>query len=425
MKRGVSFKALRVIIVLALAVTIAGLLITMRPKAERQEMAETGMLVEVLPAKAQKLNMIIETYGTVQPREVLKLVAEVRGLIVDMHPSFLEGGFIEKGTTLIKIDPRTYQLEVDRRKVQINQTEAELKRLQQEVINLGNSRKIIQSDVALARTEFFRLKKLSENNVVAQTTLDKADQKYLSSRERLQGIDNQIALTGPLRNQYEAQRDMAKVLLRQAELDLEKTGIVAPFDGWVLEEVVEKGQHANAGQYLGRIYSKGAFDIEARIPMKDLQWLPPISGKDSFPEAKIFVDTTAGSKIWDGRVSRIKAQMDEKTRTLPVVVEVDEYSAVGETRADQFLRPGMFVTVQIKGIAIQQVFLLPRHMVHPGDVVYIVRDDRLNIRPVQVLRRFKNSVYVTKGLSDGELLIKTPLSMATEGMLVRLNSENR
>jgi hypothetical protein len=66
--------------------------------------------------------------------------------------------------------------------------------------------------------------------------------------------------------------------------------------------------------------------------------------------------------------------------------------------------------------------VLPRHVVHTGDVVYIMTDNRLKIRPVNILRRFKDSVYIDKGLSDGELVIKSPLSGAVDGMKVRINA---
>jgi hypothetical protein len=44
----------------------------------------------------------------------------------------------------------------------------------------------------------------------------------------------------------------------------------------------------------------------------------------------------------------------------------------------------------------------------------------LKIKPVDILRAFKDSVIVSQGLSDGERIIKTPLSDVTDGMLVRI-----
>ncbi|MDL1967973.1 MAG: efflux RND transporter periplasmic adaptor subunit [Deltaproteobacteria bacterium] len=420
MEKDFKFKAIRVIIVLAAAIVIAVLLIKMQPEPERKIRIETPLLVEAFPAKAETLNMIIESYGTVKPRELLKLVAEVKGRIVSLDPVFKEGSFIKKGTALIKIDHRSYQLEVDRRRVEIKQAEAELKHLDQEVLNLEASIKIARSDSVLTKAEYLRQKKLVKKNVMAQTSLDNTEQKYLASLERLQKLQNQLALTGPSKDRLKAKRDMVNVLLRQAELDLEKTSIVAAFDGWVVEKEVEKGQHVNAGQNLGKIYSKGAFDIEVNIPIKDLRWLPTDFTKNSMPEAKIIFSSNEVSYTWNGRVARMKAQFDEKTRTLPVVVEVDYNSKPEINRGAINLKPGMFVTVHIKGIEIKHIYVLPRHVLYGDNIVYLFSDNRLRIRQVSILRRFKDSVFINKGLSDGELVIKTPLSRVSDGMQVGL-----
>lgn len=425
MEKSFMFKSMRVVVVLVLSVAIAALLITLRPGAQRQVRTEAGRLVEVLSVKSEDLHMIIDGYGTVKPRETLKLVSEIRGQIVDIHSSFKEGSFIKKGAALIKIDPRMYRLEVDRQKIQIEQTEVEMKKLEQEIKNLNASIKIAKADVALAQTDFARLKKLSTRNVVAQTTLDQAEQRYLASLERLQGLENQLSLTGPLKEQLEVQRSMGKVMLCQAKLDLEKTSIIAPFDGWVLEKGIEKGQHVNAGQYMGSIYKDGALDVEIRITTKDIKWFVTDWKQDAMPDVEIIFRDNSNLHKWRGRVARIKAQMNEKTRTLPVVVEIDRDSIKAKIKSSIQLRPGMFVTALIKGKKIKQVFVLPRHVVHTGDVVYIMTDNRLQIRPVSILRRVRDLVYIDKGLSNGELVIKSPLSGAVDGMKVRINKENR
>ncbi len=425
MKKDFMFKSMRVVVVLGLSVAIAALLITLRPKAQRQVRTEAERLVEVLSVKSEDLNMIIDGYGTVKPRETLKLVAEIRGQIIDIDSSFKEGSFIKKGAVLIKIDPRKYSFEVDRQKIQIKQTEVEMKKLRQEIKNLDASIKISKADTALAQADFARLKKLSTRNVVSQTTLDQAEQRYLASLERLQGLENQAALTEPLKEQLKAQLDMGKVMLCQAKLDLEKTSIIALFDGWVLEKGIEKGQHVNAGQYMGSIYKDGALDVEIRIPTKDLKWFVTDLKQDAMPDVEIIFRGYNSPHKWRGRVARIKAQMNEKTRMLPIVVEIDKDSVKDKIKSGIQLRPGMFVTALIKGKKIKQVFVLPRHVVHTGDVVYIMTDTRLKIRPVNILRRFKDSVFIDKGLSDGDLVIKTPVSDPADGMKVRINKENR
>jgi len=425
MKKGAIFKTIRVFAVILVAIIIAMVLVTLRPEAERRIIEETGRLVEVFTAKAEKVQMYIEAYGTVEPREALKLVAEVRGQIVDISSSFKEGGFVKKGTRLIQIDPRTYKLEVQRRNVQIKQAEAEIKRLQQEVLNLQARIKIAKSDVSLAEGEYFRLKKLIDRKVIAQSTVDKAEQQYLASLQRLQTLENQLALTGPQKEQLLAQRDLTKVLFQEAQLDLERSGIIALFDGWVLEKTVEVGQHVNVGQNVGRIYSAGDLDIEVRIPVKDFKWFPADLNQGAAVEADIIFETDGARRTWNGRVSRIKAEMDDRTRTLPMVVEIDEASGPAENQGSLRLRPGMFVRVKIKGKTVDQAFVLPRYVVYPGNIVYTVEDNRLKIKPVNVLRAYKDSVIVSQGLAEGDQIVKTPLADATDGMLVRVKTEVR
>ena len=420
MKKGFIFKLIRVVIIIGIAVGIALVLIRLKPKAERRVRADNGILVEAVPVKAEDVSMMIEAYGTVKPREALKLVAEVQGRIVKIDSVFKEGGFVHAGKTLIRIDPRTYRLEVERRKAQLGQTDAELKKLQQEVRNIQTSIKIAKSDTALAKAEFYRLKKLARNNVVAQTTLDKAEQQYLSSLERVQGLENQLALTGPSREQLLAQRNLVEVQLKQANIDLEKTGIVTPFDGWVQEKDVEIGQYVKIGESLGSIYRNGAYDIEVRLPVRDLKWLPNNLKPQSMPEVAVLFDSQDLNRQWQGRLARIKAQMDERTRTLPVVVEIDQISDANKDQPNFHLRPGMFVKVRIKGKEINRAFVLPRYMLHSDDVVYLAKSNHLRFRQVGVFRRFKESVFIDKGLTDGDMVIKTPISGAIDGMRIRL-----
>ena len=420
MKKGPLFKSFRVLIVLFAAILIAAVLVILRPKAERQVPVEMGRLVEVFTAKPENVQVVVEAYGTVEPKEALLLVAQVRGQIVAIDSGFVEGGFVKRSTTLIQIDPRTYQLEVDRRNVQIKQAEAEIKRLEQEILNLRARIKIAQSDAALAKNEYQRLKQLTDRKVIAQSTLDKADQQFLASRERLQALENQMALTGPQKEQLIAQRDMARVLFEQAELDLEHSAVLTPFDGWVLEKAVEVGQHVNVGQSLGRIYRAGELEVEVQIPVKDFKWLPDYDSHQAAVAADVVFENSGRQYTWTGRVVRIKAQMDERTRTLPVVIELDANADPEEKQQGLRLRPGMFVSVGIKGKQMEQVFVLPRHLVYPGDVVYTVEDRRLKFKSVKVLRTHKDSVIVSEGLADGDLIIKTPLSAASDGMLVRI-----
>jgi hypothetical protein len=84
------------------------------------------------------------------------------------------------------------------------------------------------------------------------------------------------------------------------------------------------------------------------------------------------------------------------------------------------LVPGMFVEVAIEGRTLRNVIPVPRHAVHDGDEVWVVRDGTLRMLGVTVARRDRDMVYVTEGLEAGELVVVSPMDAVTDGMSVRI-----
>ncbi|MFH1624018.1 MAG: efflux RND transporter periplasmic adaptor subunit [Pseudomonadota bacterium] len=428
-----AIKISRSLLVLVLAVVVAAVLVRLRPKPQRTSPPPPSFLVEVLEVKVSSPSMIIKSYGTVRPRETLNLVSEVRGKVVEMAPTFEEGGFFKKDSVLIRIDPRSYELAVAQRKKQLKQLDAELRRIGQERTNLEATLEIAVTDAELARDDWKRFEALAKREVIARAALDQAKQKYLASRSRMQEIENQIALIDPRVDQLRAQRELVEVQLQDAFLDLDRTRIEAPFDGWVLEKRVERQQFVGQGTHLGSIYNASTLEVEVRIPFKDLHWLgelptvhdiaksKPGSFLSSTPVAtRIIFDSPGQTHVWDGRLTRIKAQVDDKTRTLPLVIEVPAIKSRTEGRLPYPLKPGMFVNVELIGRKIDKAFLLPRFAVHPGNLVYLANNNRLVIREVTVLRQLDDSVYVTEGLKDGDQVVITPISTPKEDTELRV-----
>lgn len=422
MEKSGFFRALRFAVVLVIACAVFGLLMIFRPQAERQVPSPVGLLVETAPAKTTTVTMIVEAFGTVRPRRIIKLAAEVRGQITELDERFEAGNSIAVGTRIVTIDPRPFELEVVRRKTLIEQIAAEIQALEQQSKNLSATLALHQTEVLLAEKEFKRMEVLAERKVIDPTTRDKAEQKLLSRRQQLLSVENQLALIPPKRRTLNAQHKNATVALQQAKLDLENTQILSSFDAKVLEKTVEKGQHVEVGTYLGSIYRENAFEVDVQIPADEMRWLSEMPKEEFQLGAEISYYSGASEYVWTGEVNRVLAKMDEKTRTLPLVVEIDG-SATDEMSSNPIgLKPGMFVTVRLKGRKMQNIFVLPRHVLHQDNRVYLAVDGKLVIRSVTVLRRFKDEVYVSDGIADGDLLIETPLSDAIQGTPVRFHN---
>ena len=223
---------------------------------------------------------------------------------------------------------------------------------------------------------------------------------------------------------------MADVEFNKADLSLERTRIVSGFDGFVLDKQAELGEYVNIGQILGSVYAKDELDVEVRIPLEQMRWIQTFFDSGRTPSARVSIANfdDPDKRVWDAKVARVKARIDEKTRTLPMTLEIQtgNNDAANGSWATLFdLKPGTFVNCKIIGEIRENIFVLPRHLLKPGDILFIVNDSQLEMRQVTVLRKFEDQVYINGGLVDGDKIIVSPLPGAIEGMelIIRRNEK--
>ena len=135
--RSRSRRRLIINIGLSLAVIVAGIIgaayITKTaPKARRRPPAKIAPLVEVARITPGVHNVAVQAMGTVVPAREIVLESRVSGEIVALHPQFAVGGFLEKGSEVLRIDPLDYELAVTLAQAQVKDSESLLKVAQEE-----------------------------------------------------------------------------------------------------------------------------------------------------------------------------------------------------------------------------------------------------------------------------------------------------
>jgi RND family efflux transporter MFP subunit len=411
MKQGILFKCVRSIVVVVVALLIGGFLVAIRSEPERRTIDDSIPVVQVTEAKAETRTMVIDAFGTVKPRDTLKLTAEVPGRVVFIHDGFKEGGAIDQDEVIVRIDQRIFLLDVRSAKVRIRQAVADIQRLGQEIDNLKADIRLATSNVKLTTKELLRIRALNKEDFASITRLDQAEQQDIQARMTLQGFQNSLSVTDSAMEQKEAALSMAKIALDRAELALEKTEIRSDFNGWVLEKGVEMGEFITIGQPLGTVYRQGGLDVEVRIPLEKMQWLDPLFARGDLPRALVTMTGSDPNQEWQARVARVKATIDERTRTLPMVLEVDSQKSGLIS-----LRPGTFVRCTISGSRYDPVFVVPRHLLRPGNTLFVLEEGQLAMRKVEVLRRFKEEIFISQGLGQGDKIVLSPLAQAVDGM---------
>ncbi len=421
----ILFRAARVVVVLGIAVALLFFLISLKKEPEKKQIVKAPPSVKVVKAFPVSQVMTVEAFGTIRPRFQVKIAVEVPGRIEKIHPSFVEGGQIAKGDVLIQLDQRSYKLDRQAALVRIEQAKIDILNFQQDVENLKNDLTLSKANMKLVEKEWDRVKTLAKNNFASKNTLDKMEQQHLQARIALQNIQNRLALTGTLMIRKNAALTMAKVDFEKADLALVKTQVTSEYDGFVLEKNAEQGDYLNPGQVIGVIYKENALDVDVRIPLEKMKWIESFFENGQTPIATVSVANyeTEVDAVWKARVARIKARVDEKTRTLPMTLEI--LNPQLKIKGIFNLKPGTFVKCTIEGEAVDDVYVLPRHLLKPGDMLYTVENGHLKMKKVGILRKFENQICVHAGLAAGDQIISSPLPGALDGMELTIKENGK
>ncbi|MBD3853261.1 MAG: efflux RND transporter periplasmic adaptor subunit [Acidobacteria bacterium] len=377
-----SSKTLKIvlpIIVLLAGVAGAKLLGSFRKAPPRVERAAPGPLVEVLAAGLTNVPIVVEGHGEVVAKVAVEVVPQVAGRVVEVSPSMVAGGFFKANQTLFVIEPRDYELGVDRSQAAVARAEVQLER------------EMAEAEVALQEWD--------------ELNPGEAPSSGLVVRE-------------PQVRQAKAELEAAKADLAVAQLKLDRTRASVPFDGVVVSETVDLGQIVTTGRALATVY--GTDMVEVRVPLErgELGWfdIPNGSGQKG-PRAEVSSVVGGTRHTWEGRVVRMEAQLDATSRMAHVVVEVARPFAGGNGRPP--LMPNTFVDIRIFGSTLDGVLPLPRHALRDGEKVWVFDDGSLRILDVDVARADRERVYVSAGLVEGDEVIISALDAVTDGMKVR------
>jgi len=321
--------------------------------------------------------------------------------------------YVPAGTALIEIDPKDYQVAVDRAKADYADAlaMADAARVNVPITSVTTSSQTssAQADVenanagiAAARQQYAaanaQLAEAEANNVKAQSDRVRykqlVDKQEISQQQYEQAVDvanasaaavdaarasasaaeHQVqqarsklvqaqasvraAATGPRQvatirsraQSAQAQADLKKAALEQAELNLQYTVIAAPVNGVVTNRTVEVGQNVSIGQELMRVINLD--DIWVTADFKETQLKHMQVGQ----RAAIHVDTNG--KDYNGHVQSIAGASGAITSLLPPENATGNYVKVvqripvkitfdpGETK-EHVLRPGMSVEPKI------------------------------------------------------------------------------
>jgi len=411
------------------------------PPERRQADVVAATPVRTTDVRVETDGLTIEADGVVVPLREVTLAAEVGGRVLRKSEACNEGQFVTAGTPLIEIDPRDYQLDVERLERELKQAGHALAEIDEEIVQNGTSVDLAKRQVELARREATRLETLKAGKIVTESEHDRAIREELTAANALTALEGQKRVLSKRRNRLVEAEALASTMLEKAQLDLSRTRIVAPLDGIVVEDKVEQESFVAKGTPLVTIEDTRAAEVRTSLPMDDVArvW-GGRRASDVARTAHEHLDTPAtvvftvgdAAYEWKGVLSRQEGRgLDEKTRTLPCRVLVADPRAVtaldryGAPLADlpagapQSLLRGMFVDVQVYVDATEKLVSIPEEAQRPSGEVWVMRDGRLvilNPRPVQVSGGRVVFDSVASGLVPGDRVVTSQISQPRSGM---------
>ena len=325
--------------------------------------------VATLEVKAQPVPVSIEAVGQAEGSREVEIRARVTGIIEKRL--YDEGATVTAGSSLFLIDPAPYESAVQQARASLQQERAKRE---------------------LAETEARRLEPLAATRAIPQREVDTA----------LANAKTSVASVAA-----------AEARLKDAELNLSYTRIVAPISGTTGRALRSEGSLVTANTDSALLTTLTQVNpIWVRFSLAEADF-GRVRGNDR--AARVQAIAADGSVAADnGRLNFSGSTVDPKLGAVQMRAEF--------ANADRKWLPGQFVKLRILA-GEQTAMLVPQGAVLPGEqsrlVMTIGAGGKAVAKPVQVAGWYGGDTIVTSGLAEGDTVIVDNLVKVRPGTAVQ------
>lgn len=372
-------KRLAPVLVLALAFGIFAALQANKPMPEKKEAQARVLQVYTTPASLESTFFDVFAQGEVKARTAINLAAQVGGRVEWVSDQFIAGGAFNAGEPILRLEAVDYQLA-------LNQAEA----------SLANAR----------------------------VMLEKAEADADVARKQLVGVKNPspLALKIPQVKEAKASVKAAQASVERARLNLERTTISLPYDARITSVNVQVGQVIAAGQALASVFSTDEVMVRLALKQEALGSLGlPIgfvAEADLEPVVTFSTEIAGAPYQWRGKLTHIEANIDQATRMVHATATLDNPYDTANTSNGMPMAVGLYVDAHIQGRQVDQMITIPRSALRPGNRVFIIDNDTLQVADVTVAHSNEEKAYISQGLVAGAQIITSPIRNPIAGMAI-------
>ena len=310
--------------------------------------------------------------GVVEAADTSSISFEVPGNVQKVNVEV--GERVTRGQVLAVLDPRTYELNVEAAQAAVGGAEVEL---------------------ADARSELQRFRRMAAQDAgaISVRSLDQAEAAYNGARQNLSYSNSRLNL---------------------AKRDLERTSLLAPFDGVVATRYVDPFQEVNRGEPMFGLFIEGAMQAAISIPESEIgRVYLGLPGRIRFP--------AIAGQYYEGIVTEI-SKVAGAANAFPVKVTIDTDDENARRRPGITAEVNLLLGGEDEGLA----YLVPIGALSPGgeseNFVFVYDPGTSTVlRTVIVDDGIRDSdIVVTSGLSAGDIVAVAGVSFLRDGQKVRL-----
>lgn len=407
------------LLILVAAFGIFRLLVNTAPEVETRVPEERAWPVAVTTVSYEDQQPSLSVFGTIVAGRSVEMRALVAGPVVNVGPGLEEGGVVQAGDLLLAVDDFDFVATLDEARAQLREADARLRELEVRRESEQLSLETETTQLRLREREVYRQSQLLERGTVAQRALDDAELALAQTQQAVAARRQSVAAATALLEQQEATKARLDVAVRRAERDLERTQVLAPFDGVVSNVGAELGKRISQNDRVAEIIDPN--DLEARFQLSNQQYGRLLSASGALEGQTITVIWTVGDRdlTYTGTVVRVAAEIDATRGGVAVFARLESAGLATP------LRPGAFVEVVMRDRLYENVALVPDIAVFDGNTVYEMvpaGEDFLRLKPhtVDVLARTSEGVLIRSDMPDGAQVVITRFAEIGPDVRVRV-----
>lgn len=373
--------------------------------------------VRTVPVRFSDYQPTLRLYGKTASGRHVELRALVSGEVIETGPNLKEGAEIKKGDLILKIDPFSYEGALTEAKANLTEAKAKLAehtaliRLETQSLNRA------KEQLALAERNLARAEPLAKKGTVSQQV---ADERRLTVSQRHQAMEqssNNIAMQQARAEQQQATITRLKWKVNQAERNLADTMLYAPFNAYVNSVNAEQGRLLGTNDSVVTLLDKDW--IDAKFTLSDSQYGRILAANGTVIGREVDIKWFVGKQPFTYRatVERVKAEISSENGGVAVYARIKDPSHPSPIRA------GAFVQVDVPDRSYTQVARLPQTALYGQNKIYVIEDERLRERIIEVVGSAGKEILVRGSLKEGTEVLVTRLSTAGDGVKVRVNPD--